>query len=287
MGGSAIGLRGASKQDTEATFNVYLSDLFKKSKSALSVSTVMYPDSKALLAAFDKGEIDGFFGTALEYISRKDHLCKTVAGIVYKNANLKQRFFIIARASDDVTQLSDLRNKRITLAPYMDAEALYLNTILLRNNLPQIPKFFREIKDARSPNIALMDVFFNKSDVAIVRENEYSIAVELNPQLGKKLIVLEKSEPYIATVGAINNKVSDEDFMGFIAEFNKVATTQEGQKLLDIISVDKISRVTVDEMKDLQGLLDENTALKQSLAANSIQPSVAGKLIRLKQKKQF
>lgn len=277
MGGSAVGLRGASKQDAETTFNVYLTDLFKLEKSMITVSTVMYPNSGALLAGFDKGEIDGFFGTSLEYLSRKNHLCKTLAGVGYKNANLKQRFLIVARASDGATQLKALRNKRISLAPYMDAEALYLNTDLLRNNLPEVPEFFSEIKDVKSPNIALMDVFFSKSDVTVVRENEYNIAVELNPQLSKKLVILGRSEPYLATIGVMSNKVSDDDFRLFINAFNKVATSEKGKKLMDLVSVDRISVETADAMNGLQALLDENAMLRQSIAAISTKPPPAGK----------
>lgn len=275
IGGMSSGLRGASGQDAEATFNVYMQDLFKQAKSPILFSTVMYPDINALLSAFDKGKIDGFFATSLQYLLRKDSLNKMLIGIGYKNAEIKQSFFLVARSSDDITQLKDFRNKRISLASYMDLETLYLNTSLLRLNLPQVTEFFSEIKEPSSPNTALMDVFFNQSDVTIVRENEYNTAVELNPQLAKKLMIVEKSEPYISMVGAMTNKVSDEELIAAVASFNKVATTEKGLALMNIVSMNRIAILTSAEMMNLHNLVKENAALRQSLATDSIKPSAA------------
>lgn len=264
MGGSALGLRGTSKQDAEATFNVYLTALYQQVKTDLSLYVAMYPNSSALLAAFDKGEIDGFFGTPLDYLSRKNRAGKYLVGVEFKLGPLKQRFYIVARADDGTAQLKDLEHKRLTLGAYMDIEELYLNTVLLRSKLPEIPVFFRERREAKSPNIALMDVFFNNSDVTVVRENEYNIAVELNPQLSKKLIVLGKSEPYLATVGFLSDKFPDEDFKGLVDAFQKVANSEMGKKLMDIVQVSGVAMVALDDVKNVQELVTENALLRRA-----------------------
>jgi ABC-type phosphate/phosphonate transport system substrate-binding protein len=232
----------------------------------------MYPDIKTLFSAFDKGEIDGFFSSPLQYLARKDNVSKILIGVGYKNADIKQSFLVIARASDSISQLKELRNKRISLAEYMDIEKLYLNTRLLRLNLPQVTEFFSEMKNPSNPHVALMDVFFNKSDIAIVREHEYNTAVELNPQLAKKLIILEKSEPYVSTVGTINNKIPDKEFTAAIETFNAVANTEKGLALLSIVSLDRVEILHANEVKNLEALVEENAALLRSQKASLITP---------------
>lgn len=251
----------------QSTFNIYLNDLLKENGATFSFETVLFPDAATLLAAFDKGEIDGFAGSPLDYLARKDKIGKAMAAVEYKYATLKQRFLIVARAGDGITQLKDLKNKRLTLDPDMDIEALYLNTNLLRNKLSEIPEFFSERRDAKSPNVALMDVFFNKSDITVVRENEYKIAIELNPQLSKKLIILDKSEPFIVTLGLVSNKISEAEFARVVQSFNNIVTTEKGKKLLDIVLVNRIAVVSPDDLNSLQELLSENIVLKQSKSA--------------------
>lgn len=272
MGGSVIGLRGASKQDAEATFNVYLADLYKQNNLTSSLTTVMYPDSEMLLAAFDRGEIDGFFGTPLDYLSRREHICKSIVAIQYKYGAIKQRFLLVARGGEGLNQLKDLKNKRITLAPYMEIEQLFLNTILLRNQLPEIASFFQVRQEAKSPNVALMDVFFNNSDVTVVREDEFNIAIELNPQLGKKLTVISRSEPYLVTVGVINKKVGTEEFKRFVQSFNQVLDSERGKKLMDIVMVSKVAIVTDQEIDNLHELLMEYRQLKKSVKPLELLP---------------
>lgn len=263
MGGSALGLRGGSRQDTENIFNVNLTALSDLTGSDLLFTTVIYPDSKALVTAFDRGEIDGFWGTPLEYLYRKDQMCKIIAGVQFKYSSLKQSVLLIGRADNAAVQLKDLKNKRLTLAPYLDVEELYLNTVLLRNKLPEAPVFFKERKDAKNANVALMDVFFNNSDLTVVRENDFNTAVELNPQLAKKLVILDKSSPYLAMLGVISKSISEKDYEGFISSFNKIADTEKGRKLMDVVNVSRVVPVTPDETSDLQALRMEYESLKQ------------------------
>ena len=263
MGGSALGLRGGSRQDTENIFNVNLTALSDLTGSDLLFTTVIYPDSKALVTAFDRGEIDGFWGTPLEYLYRKDQMCKIIAGVQFKYSSLKQSVLLIGRADNAAVQLKDLKNKRLTLAPYLDVEELYLNTVLLRNKLPEAPVFFKERKDAKNANVALMDVFFNNSDLTVVRENDFNTAVELNPQLAKKLVILDKSSPYLAMLGVISKSISEKDYEGFINSFNKIADTEKGRKLMDVVNVSRVVPVTPDETSDLQALRMEYESLKQ------------------------
>lgn len=264
MGGSALQLRGFSKQDADTTFNVDLADLYKQSKADWSVEIVIYPDAELLLQAFDKGEVDGYFGTPLDYLARKDKLCKVMTGLKYRMAPLKQPLLILTRVDAGVTKISELKNKKLTLAPYQDVEALYLNTILLRNQLPEMQTFFSEQRNAKSTNIALMDVFFNKADITVVRENEYNIAVELNPQLAKKLTVLSKSEPILTTLGAINHhKITEQEFTEFLESFNQIVHSKKGEKLLGFIRIESVAAVFPDDMSTVESLLDEQAALRK------------------------
>jgi hypothetical protein len=126
--------------------------------------------------------------------------------------------------------------------------------------------------DVKTTNGALMDVFFNKSDVAIVRENEFNIAAELNPQLLKKLIILEKSPPMLASVGVMNNKISDDDFSGLIATFSKVINSDKGKALMGLVQVETIALVAPEDMRDVENMLSDLTLLRK---LNTVVPKIA------------
>lgn len=263
MGGAGDNLRAISKQDTDTTFNVYLADLYKEYGAGWTLSVVIYPDSPALLNAFDSGEIDGYFGTPLDYLARKDKLCKTMAAMRYRLAPIEQPLLLVARADDGIMKINDLKGKRLSMSPYQEMEALYLNTELLRNQLPEIPVFFGERKEVKSVNFALMELFFNRSDVTIVRENEFNIAAELNPQLKKKLIVLKRSAPLFTILGVMGNRVSEQDFSDFFDKFNTITRTNKGKKLMSLVQVEDVIKVLPDNLRGVEDLLNERDALRK------------------------
>lgn len=272
MGGSTLGLRNATQQDIELTFNAVLKELLTSSGTGISV--VVFESTEELYAAFDHGKVDGIFGTAVEYLGREHKLGKEAMSLKYKNAEMKQRLLLVVRNNIGVSRLGDLKNRRLTLAKYQDVETIYLNTLLLKNKLPEIPGFFAEQRDAKNPNIAMMDVFFEKSDATIIRESEFQTAVELNPQIGKKLIVLAQSPLYLPTLGGVKKEVRGDNLNDLVKALGKITSTEKGRKLLGISQASSIESISLDEVQSVRDLLAEYQSLKNQRDRAAVVPGV-------------
>lgn len=260
MGGSTNGLRNTTQQDAEITFNTLLDDALKNSDLKLNI--VVFPTTEELYAAFDRGEIDGLFGSAVEYFPREDELGEDTMALGFKGTGVKQRFVVVVRRADGAAQIAALKNKRITLARGQDIEAVFLNTLLLRQKLPEIPKFFSEVRDSKNPNVALMDVFFAKSDVTIVRENEFATATELNPQLGKNLVIIEKSEPYVPAMGSVRKNLTKGKVTELVNALKKIYGTETGKKVLSYSQAVSLETITREDKQSIRDLVIEYRSLK-------------------------
>jgi ABC-type phosphate/phosphonate transport system substrate-binding protein len=275
MGGSTKGLRNTNKQDIEITLNSILEDFLKNSDVKLSI--IVYPSTEELYAAFDKGEIDGIFGTAVEYFAREDRFGEDTMALGFKDSVVKQRFVLVVRKADGLSKLKDLRNKRLTLANYQDTESVFLNTLLLKNQLPEEPVFFSERLDAKNPNIALMDVFFSKTDATIVRESELLTAIELNPQLGEKLYILEKSPPYVPAMGSVRKDLPRDKVNALMAALKKVYSSGRGRKLLSASQAMSLESITLEDKQSVRDLLMEYQSLKKMNSQGTTVPVVTPK----------
>lgn len=271
MGGSSLGLRNATKQDAEIAFNTVLDEVVRNPDMKINVS--VYPTTEDLYAAFDKGEIDGIFGTPLEYMGRANQLGEDVMALSYKGNGVQQSFVLVVRKDDGIDQIKALENKRLTLSKFQDVEAMYLNTLLLKSRLPEIPEFFSERLDAKNPNIAIMDVFFRKSDATIVRESEYLTAIELNPQLGKKLAILNKSAPYIPALGAVRKSLDREKIRSLMQDIEKVSATSKGEKILALTQANSIVIISHEEVQSVIDLMREYASFSKG-GSQKIGPSV-------------
>jgi len=274
MGGSTLGLRNSAPQDIEITFNTALNDL--RGNTGTVANFAVFPTTDALYAAFDKGEVDGIFGTAIEYLGREQHLAKEKMALVFKNTAVKQSLVLLARKDESVGHVKDLRNKRLTLARYQDLEEVYLNTLLLRNRLPEISGFFAARLDAKSPNVAIMDIFFGKTDATIVRETEYLTAVELNPQLGNKLVVVERSPPYLPTLGSVRKELAGERIDNLMRSLRTIGDTEKGRKVLSFSNAKAIESVTDADLQSVRDLVHEYQVLKMPKNTGASVPATRG-----------
>ena len=260
MGGSSLGIRDSSKQDTEITFNAALADLLKSHGANLVVK--VFDSTQDLYRAFDNNEIDGIFGTPLEFIQRESKMKSSFVAVRYKNVPLAQPFLVLVRADDGIKNIRELRGKKCSLKPTQDMEILFLNTLLLENQQPEYTTFFSERLNPKNMNTGMMDVFFGKSDLTIVRESEYKTAVELNPQLGKKITVLTKSDPFLVLIGGAKDNMPDASHKAAVDSLFQLSSTEKGTQLMKIIHAESFDTASKNDLNNVRDLLKRYQALE-------------------------
>jgi len=267
MGGSSLGIRDSSKQDTEITFNAALADLLKSHGANLVVK--VFDSTQDLYKAFDNNEIDGIFGTPLEFIQRESKMKSSFVAVHYKNVPLAQPFLVLVRTEDGIKNIKELRGKKCSLKPTQDMEILFLNTLLLENQQPEYTTFFSERLNPKNTNTGMMDVFFGKSDLTVVRESEYKTAVELNPQLGKKISVLTKSDPFLVLIGGAKDNMPETAHKAAVDSLFQLSSTEKGMQLMKIIHADSFETATKSDLNNVRDLLKRYQALKAKQAGGS------------------
>lgn len=260
MGGSSLGIRDSSKQDTEITFNAALADLLKSHGANLVVK--VFDSTQDLYKAFDNNEIDGIFGTPLEFIQRESKMKNSFLAVHYKNVPLAQPFLVLVRTDDNIKNIKELRGKKCSIKPTQDMELLFLNTLLLENQQPESGTFFSDRLNPKNTNTGMMDVFFGKSDLTIVRESEYKTAVELNPQLGKKLTVLTKSDPFLVLIGGAKDNMPESSHQAAVDTLTQLSSTDKGMQLMRVIHADSFEPASKSDLNNVRGLLKRYQTLK-------------------------
>ena len=260
MGGSSLGIRDSSKQDTEITFNAAVAELLKSHGANLTMK--VFDSTQDLYKSFDNNELDGIFGTPLEFIQRESKLKNSFVAVHYKNVPLAQPFLVLVRADDNIKSIKELRGKKCSIKPTQDMELLFLNTLLLENQQSEYTTFFSDRLIPKNTNTGMMDVFFGKSDLTIVRESEYKTAVELNPQLGKKLAILTKSEPFLVLIGGAKDNMPEASHKAAVDSLIQLSSTEKGLQLMKIIHADSFESATKSDLNNVRDLLKRYQSLK-------------------------
>ena len=267
MGGSSLGIRDSSKQDTEITFNVALGELLKSHGANLSV--MVFESTQELYQAFDREQIHGVFGTPLEFLPREGKMNPSIMAVHYKNVPLRQSLIALVRSSDNIKNIRELRGKKLSISKSQDMEMLYLNTLLLENQQLESDQFFSEHLTPKNTNTGIMDVFFGRSDITLVRESEYKTAVELNPQIAKKLSILAESEPFLVLIGGAKKTVAPETHKAAMQSLIDLSSTEKGQQLMRIIHAQSFETVSTNDLNNVKELLNRYQSLRSKTKSAS------------------
>ncbi|MGD9163676.1 MAG: PhnD/SsuA/transferrin family substrate-binding protein, partial [Chromatiales bacterium] len=122
-------------------------------------------------------------------------------------ASPEQSVYLLTQARSEITQISQLRGKRLSITKGDILGITYLEVFLAKAGLPGPESFFSAIEFTTSNDAAVLDLFFNKADLAVTTDVTYSLACELNPQLQEQTEILAISEPYIPFVIGVNKRV--------------------------------------------------------------------------------
>jgi hypothetical protein len=178
-----------------------------------------------------------------------------------------EHLLLVVRREAGITGPAQLRGKRVVL---LDQDALsdaHLQALLGPNGIWGKVSVSRE---KRSQQL-VHRLFFNQADATLITRNAFETAVELNPQIGQHLQVLDAHsfKGRTLTVGLFSSKVSPADAQAITEAAMKLQNTVRGRQILDIFQSDAVSPSRVTDLAPYRTLL----ARQQALSPAGAQPN--------------
>ncbi len=195
VGGSVDALHDTSVTDAEIGFKLIFNAMLVDAKESFSIK--IYDSHEELVEDFKSGKIQAIYMSSLKLLELGDVVHPTGRYVVQYGPSLKQRYLLLVRNSQKIGSLTDLRNKKLSIAAGHVVGERYLSVMLLKQGLPELEQFFGEIERVKEVNTAVVNLFFGKVDAALVPEFSYELACELNPQLRSSISVFSSSNPMV------------------------------------------------------------------------------------------
>ena len=262
VGSSVIGTRENNKQDVHLGFNALFNSLLASENIQCEFKD--FDKSEYLKESIKNKEVNGMFGSPLEYIQSEIWLTNTylMSGII--NDHYKSKILILVRKDSEINSIEQLKGKKIAaqIGVIQDLGGLYLETLLLEKKLPLPSVYFSEIIKTDTSNVALVNLFFKKADVALMSESEFNIAAELNPQMRIQTKVIQASEPYITFVSATSKSVPTEKMEAIKKALLSVEKSNKGRSVLKLVKLDGFKIIGLNELENVRALVEKNRLLK-------------------------
>ncbi|MES9990978.1 MAG: PhnD/SsuA/transferrin family substrate-binding protein [Candidatus Thiodiazotropha sp.] len=228
---------------TEMIFLDFMNNIGKKSQFIDIDST------KDAARKIQHHHLDAVISNALDYLEI-DHLMNSNHRYsVLIGPSIMHKIILLTRRADEVTNLAQLRQKRLAYPIGLDLGLIFLDVSLMKQKLPSYKDFFSEKVAVKDVNTAIIDLFFNKVDAALVTDTSFSLTSELNPQISHELEPLINSQPIVPIMIGINKHVPS-DFTDRVDEM--VARLSEYPRTINLLSLFKATGLAKVTDKDLE-----------------------------------
>nr|WP_320015248.1 PhnD/SsuA/transferrin family substrate-binding protein [uncultured Desulfobacter sp.] len=167
------------------------------------------------------------------------------------SGKLYEEYVLLALVNGKIKDYWDLKNNNLILHDSVRMSlAVYWLESMFKGRYASYTDLENNVNIKKVGNIskAVLSVFFGKADACIVTNSGFSTMKELNPQIGRKLHIIEKSPPLIPAMFCFRKNFDSPQKEKILTAFRELHTTIAGQQVLTIFQAEALVEV---EKKDL------------------------------------
>ena len=187
----------ASLSDIEVSLNFWAKDLIAEESHKMHLNfvesrAVLFDTMPEMHQAVLRGELDMIIAPPLAIMRefKREELEDGFTGMLADNQ--PDNLYLVVRSDKNITGIKDLSGKRLLLPEDDELAEVFIDTLFLKqfktNYKAKIASVQKQTKGSR----ILLDIYFNKADVGVIYRNAYDVMVELNPDIARTVLVLEK-----------------------------------------------------------------------------------------------
>jgi hypothetical protein len=240
-------------KDTRIAIRAWL-DKFAEELN-VSSTFIYYVDFDKVKSEIKKGHID-YIGMSMDsYFKHKDFMKKYYEyGWTRSENNHKKlyKYLVITKKGMNKSNLN------AHLYKFEKVQKIILEKYALKNNIK-----IKKVKFVDKKTKPVLDVFFNKCDIAVIKSDEWDIMVELNPQLAKKLqIVYETDKIFLMSVFFLSKNISKEKRDIYFKAIKNLSLTKNGKEFMKFLNLEKFIKLNPDDLRKAEKFYDDYLKLK-------------------------
>ena len=220
----------------------------------LELNTFFYKNESDLIRDYEsnKNHFDLLYIVPSTYLKNyKVFNQHSKSSITIKQSDDKYvQYYIITNKKSNIKKLENIRNRKLDLHSSDELSRIWFDKICYE----RFGKSFKPhiLKESRSFNQykKILDVFFNKTDMAIVTKEMWDTTVSLNPTIEKNLRIIEKSPSIFPAVIGLVHKSADNEI--FDAYDDYIMNNNNEEYIEDVLSLVKFRKIETLKEKDFQ-----------------------------------
>jgi hypothetical protein len=177
----------------------------------------------------------------LDYLRIKDKVALAPRLVLSRVESPTEPLVLVTLRGETMKTLA-MKDKRILIIDVGRAgeiAKLWLDTVLLEAGLGPSHQFFTEIRRSQKPSRSILPVFFGQVTACVVPENALYVMNELNPQIGRKVQVLKRSENLVTLLLCATSWADQEDVEMVVQEGINAIHDPKSRQALTMVQMNR------------------------------------------------
>ena len=259
-------LKDVSPSDVKVAANFLLRDIVRSQGYQSEIST---PEThKELMKDIFEDRYDAFVIFTYQYLKYRDHYDMIPQVVTsHEGSDPKQSLLLVAPPGKTLESLKG----GILLIQSGSGELvdIWIQNELRKNGLDP-NTHFSSIEIKSNVSKALLPVFFGKAQAAVCMGKSFALMKELNPQIGKRLHVVTKTDPLTSTMLCLRGGFVEKTPGTIRRTALNLHNSSQGKQLLTIMGVERFTPYRPDDLAGVEKLINESLSLQ---AADSPAPN--------------
>ena len=132
---------------------------------------------------------------------------------------------------------------------------IWIDMLLLGSELPASSQFFTKIRKVSKPGRAVLPVFFKQADACVTTQNALENIEELNPQIGRQLKSLHRSEGLVRIMICATTEPTRKDIDTLVKESVNMTLNPEAQQTMTIIQMKRFLKFNPEDIAATEKLI--------------------------------
>lgn len=228
--------------DARAAMHIWIKRMTEDLNLTVEFNPKVFDTTEEIVRRVRHAEVDSVALNILEYRQVAADLDASQIVAPAGPAGLVQ-YLILAKQQSGFRQLADLKGRRLCMlkGPRMCAAASWLNAVLDEAHLSPSEQFFSSIALDTKPARVVLPVFFGQADVCLTSSRGFETMCELNPQVGKDLVVIARSADLMASFYIFRKNYQGPGREKLIRALSSLRATAAGQQLATLFQFETMA----------------------------------------------
>lgn len=248
-----------SLEDVEISVKLLSEEIGRE--EGIETTVKVYDDLKVMRQDFETGVINFVVASSILFASNFDHNTLSNGFRYVRNGISSDTLLLLGQTKSGQATFDNYRGKRLILAESDPLAEIYLDVLSKKHFNQGYTQSFKLIKREKKAHQLILKLFFDQADLTCVYRNAYQVAIEMNPELEKKLTVLSELNNIPQGMGLFHKKTPEDFRARVIAQAIKIQEKPRGEQLLQLFKSDYSVYADVNDLAGAISLTAEHQHL--------------------------